>query len=66
MWRDGEDMARDVASRHSRSGFLSRIAVPIITWIAGPLAGASSLGPASTRYYGFCGHTFTTLPCPHP
>ena len=66
MWRDGEDMARGVASRHSRSGFLSRVAAPIIAWVAGPLAGSSSLGPESTRYYGFCGHTFTTKPCPHP
>ena len=66
MWRDGEDMARGVASRHSRSGFLSRIGAPIIAWVAGPLAGSSSLGPESTRYYGFCGHTFTTKPCPHP
>ena len=45
MWRDGEDMARGVASRHSRSGFLSRIGAPIIAWVAGPLAGSSSLGP---------------------
>ena len=35
MWRDGEDMARGVASRHRRTGFLSRIGGPVKAWVGG-------------------------------
>lgn len=63
----GERLARRLASSHTRRGFLGRVGAGAIALVSGRLA-ASAVSPdtADARYYGFCGHTYTTHHCPGP
>ena len=63
----GERLARRLASSHTRRGFLGRLGAGAIAAVSGRLA-ASAVAPdtAEARYYGFCGHTYTTHHCPGP
>jgi hypothetical protein len=63
----GERLARRLASSHTRRGFLGRLGAAAIAAVSGRLA-ASAIAPdtADARYYGFCGHTYTTHHCPGP
>jgi hypothetical protein len=55
-----------LAANTSRRGFLARVGAAVTTVTAGSLV-AKAVEPADAeRYYGFCGHTYTTHPCPHP
>src|SRR4051794_26020388 len=55
-----------LAANTSRRGFLARVGAAVTTVTAGTLV-AKAVEPADAeRYYGFCGHTYTTHPCPHP
>ncbi|HYX86299.1 MAG TPA: twin-arginine translocation signal domain-containing protein [Gaiellales bacterium] len=65
MWRDGEDAARGLASRHSRRGFLGRLGAAAVGVLAGPMA-AESAGRSPVPHFHFCGHIFTTGSCPSP
>jgi hypothetical protein len=63
----GERLARRLASSHTRRGFLGRLGAGALAAVSGRLA-ASAVAPdtADARYYGFCGHTYTTHHCPGP
>ena len=63
----GERLARRLASSQTRRGFLGRLGAATLAAVAGRLA-ASAAAPdaAEARYYGFCGHTYTTHACPGP
>ena len=63
----GERLARRLASSHTRRGFLGRLGAAALAAVSGRLA-ASAVSPdtADARYYGFCGHTYTTHHCPGP
>jgi hypothetical protein len=63
----GERLARRLATSHTRRGFLGRLGAAGLAAASGRLA-ASAAGPdvAEARYYGFCGHTYTTHHCPAP
>ncbi|HEY0388146.1 MAG TPA: hypothetical protein VGC71_06890 [Gaiellales bacterium] len=63
----GERLARRLASSHTRRGFLGRLGAAAVAATSGRLA-ASAVAPdtAEARYYGFCGHTYTTHHCPGP
>jgi hypothetical protein len=63
----GERLARRLASSHTRRGFLGRLGAATLAAVSGRLA-ASAISPdtADARYYGFCGHTYTTHHCPGP
>ncbi len=63
----GERLARRLASSHTRRGFLGRVGAGAVALVSGRLA-ASAVSPdtADARYYGFCGHTYTTHHCPGP
>ena len=63
----GERLARRLASGHTRRGFLGRVGAATVAAASGKLA-ASAVSPdtADARYYGFCGHTYTTHHCPGP
>jgi len=63
----GERLARWLAASHTRRGFLGRLGAAMVAAVSGRLA-ASAVGPdaAEARYYGFCGHTYTTHHCPGP
>jgi len=63
----GERLARRLAASHTRRGFLGRLGAGAIALASGRLA-ASAVAPdtADARYYGFCGHTYTTHHCPGP
>jgi len=55
-----------LAANSNRRGFLARVGAALTTVTAGGLV-AKAVEPADAeRYYGFCGHTYTTHPCPHP
>jgi hypothetical protein len=55
-----------IAENSSRRGFLARVGAALTTLTAGGLV-ARAVEPAEAeRFYGFCGHTYTTHPCPHP
>lgn len=55
-----------IARSSSRRGFLARVGAALTALTAGGLV-ARAVEPADAeRFYGFCGHTYTTHPCPHP
>src|SRR5256885_16610497 len=60
-------IADDVASATSRRGFLARVGAAVLA-TTGARAVGSMVAPekAESKYYTFCGHTFTTDSCPHP
>src|SRR3954468_25112441 len=63
----GERLARRLASSHTRRGLLGRLGAAALAAVPGRRA-ASAVPPdtADARYYGFCGHTYTTHHCPGP
>ena len=55
-----------IAENTSRRGFLARVGAALTAATAGSLV-AKAVEPAEAeRFYGFCGHTYTTHACPHP
>jgi hypothetical protein len=55
-----------IAENSSRRGFLARVGAALTAVTAGSVV-ARAVEPAEAeRFYGFCGHTYTTHACPHP
>jgi hypothetical protein len=66
--KGGARIADAVAASTSRRGFLARLGGAVIG-VTGARTVASLAAPGEAearRYYGFCGHTYTTESCPHP
>jgi hypothetical protein len=63
----GGRIADDVAAGSSRRGFLARVGAAVLATTSARAVG-SMIAPeeAESKYYTFCGHTFTTDSCPHP
>jgi hypothetical protein len=66
VWRDGEDLARALASRLSRRGLFGRLGSATFAFIGGPIVAEVAGRPILPAWYGFCGHTYTTHHCPGP
>lgn len=66
MSEPAERAFESLAQNTSRRGFLSRVGAALTAVTASGLVGRATERADAERYYGFCGHTYTTHPCPHP
>jgi hypothetical protein len=61
------DLATRLAAGRTRRSFLGRLGAAALGAVGGrAVAAAVAPDVAEARYYGFCGHTWTTGSCPSP